>query len=76
MAHAPQRALLRRYRFLLSFNAGLFVMFSFSQLGQYTRFFAEFFKPPDGALDRLIFSDSNTRHGFNHPQSIAESDFI
>src|SRR5918995_3391106 len=70
MAHAPQRTLLCRDSLLLSFNTRLFVVFSLSQFGQNSRLFAKLFETPDSALDRFIFSHSNTGHGLNHPRSL------
>jgi hypothetical protein len=70
MAHTAQCTFLSRDGFLLSLNTGLFVVFSLSQFGQNSRFFTKLFKTPDGTFDRLIFSNSNTGHGLNHPRSL------
>lgn len=40
MTHAPQGALFRGNRFFLTLDAGLLVVFSFSQLGEDAGFFA------------------------------------
>lgn len=69
MTHAPQRSFLGCNSFFLSLDAGLFVVLSFTQLGEYARLFAQFFETANGTLDGFVFSDSNSSHKSHHPQS-------
>ena len=69
MTHAPQRSFLGCDGFFLSLDAGLFVVLSFTQFGEYARLFAQFFETANGTLDGFVFSDSNSSHKSHHPQS-------
>src|SRR5262245_52649326 len=69
MTHAPHRPFLGCNGFFLPLDAGLFIVFSFAQLGEYARLFAEFFETANGTLDGFVFSDSNSSHNSHHPQS-------
>jgi hypothetical protein len=62
MTHPSHRSFLSGDGLFLSLNAGLFVMFSFPQFGEYTRLFAQFFETANGTFDGLVFSDSNSSH--------------
>src|SRR5262245_55228133 len=69
MTHAPHRSFLGCNSFFLSLDTRLFVVLSFTQLGEYTRLFAQFFETANGTLDGFVFSDSNSSHNSHHPQS-------
>jgi hypothetical protein len=69
MTHAAHRSFLGRDGFFLSLDAGLFVVFSFTQFGEYTRLFAQFFETANGTFYGFVFSDSNSSHDSHHPQS-------
>src|SRR4051812_11820116 len=44
-------------------------MLALTQLGEDAGLLTKLFKTSDGTFNRFVFSDSNTCHGLNHPQS-------
>lgn len=67
VAHAPQCSFFGGDRLFLPLNAGFFVVFALTQLGQNARFFAELFEATDSTLNGFVFSNSDSGHKLKSP---------